>query len=276
MEGHAQMRRLKDVPPAEMPEVLRVASELYARDRAELERTEQSHELKQAAAELDLPPEYLERAAAAVHAERVAQIQTTRRRRNSALAVLGVTLGIWGGWRVTHPPPPEPVAYTFSAASRNQWTLDRNPGSEARLTFDERAGSDGAALVTVDRFGAQGGDGRFFVNLNSTQVPPSLAGYRTVGFRARGDGLAQVRLYLEAGPTERWRSPAVPVSGSWSDARLQLNQFDYQTRRSPSEEWRTQRYRSPGQIERLSFKLGYYVNEADARGTVAIDDLRFE
>lgn len=270
------MRRLKDVPPTEMPEVLRVASELYARDRAEVERSEQSQELKKAAEELDLPAEYLEQAAAVVHAEKVAQIRAARRRRNSVLAVLGVALGIWGGWRVTHPPPPEPVAYTFSAASANQWTLDRNPESQARLTLDPRVGRDGAAVVTVDRFAAPGQDGRFFVNLNSAQVPPTLAGYDTVAFRVRGDGLSQVRLYLEAGPTERWRSPAVPVSGDWQEARLQLNQFDYQTRRSSSDEWRTGRYRPPGPIERLSFKLGYYVNDMDARGSVTLDDLRFE
>jgi hypothetical protein len=270
------MRPLKDVPPAEMPEVLRVASELYARDRAEIERAEQSHELKQAAEELDLPAECLERAAAVVHAEKAAQIRETRRRRNGALAVLGVALALWGGWRVMNPPPPAPVAYTFSPASSAQWTLDLNSGSQARVTFDAQTGRDGAAVVTVDRFGARERDGQFFVNLDSTQVPPTLAGYRTVTFRVRGSGLDQVRLYLEAGPTERWRSPPMPVSGDWQEHRLRLEQFDYQRRRSSADTWRRESYRQPGAIERLSIKLGHYVNEVGDRGSVAIDDLRFE
>jgi hypothetical protein len=90
---------LEDVRTAEIPEVLRVASELYARDRAELERAAQHRELLKAAAEAGLPPEYLDRAAAALHARRLARADRQRRWQAGsvaalALAAMALALGV--------------------------------------------------------------------------------------------------------------------------------------------------------------------------------------
>src|SRR2546422_752927 len=62
------MERLKRVQPKDLPKVLRLASELYAQDRAEIERVQECEEIAAAAAEAGLPPEYLERAAAQLEA----------------------------------------------------------------------------------------------------------------------------------------------------------------------------------------------------------------
>jgi hypothetical protein len=87
-------QRLEEIQLAEVPEVLRVASELYARDRAEMERAARRQELLRAAAEAGLPVEYLDRAAATIHARRAARLRRYRRWRMGAVAALGLTLGL--------------------------------------------------------------------------------------------------------------------------------------------------------------------------------------
>jgi hypothetical protein len=96
------MERLERVTPEEMPEVLRLASELYARERAEIERATQRLELRKAAAEAGLPPEYLERAAVSLESRRLRG--TRRRRRRRALAMVGMGVALWMGARIVGPP----------------------------------------------------------------------------------------------------------------------------------------------------------------------------
>jgi hypothetical protein len=71
MPGHQEVQRTR-LPEVleglELPDVLQVASELYARDRATIERARQYQALATAAAEAGLPLEYLERAAVSLHA----------------------------------------------------------------------------------------------------------------------------------------------------------------------------------------------------------------
>jgi hypothetical protein len=270
------MRRLETVRTEDMREVVQIATELFQREQGELEAAKQRQGLVEAAAELDLPAEYLERAAAQLHAQRVAEIRERRARRTSVFAVLGLAIGLWGGWRVFNPPPPDPALYDFNTAPTQQWVLERNPETEAVLGFESEADRGGVAAVTIERFGIRAADGTYYANLNSSDPPATLRGYRSVSFRVRGEGLPHVRLYLEAGPTERWRSPELPVGDTWQEQRLDLKQFEYQTRRSPSDTWRRDRYRGPDRIERLSFKVGHFVNDVGDRGRIFIDDLRFE
>src|SRR5262245_62349135 len=79
-------QRLEAVPAEQMPEVLRLASELYAQDRAAIEKAEQQRELLKAAAEAGLPPEYLERAAARLQAKPTVQDYRRGQRRPGRLA----------------------------------------------------------------------------------------------------------------------------------------------------------------------------------------------
>jgi hypothetical protein len=255
---------------------VRIATELFQRDQGQIEAVRQREGLIAAAAELDLPAEYLERAAATLHAQRVEAIRQRRRRRNSILAVLGLVVGLGGGWRILHPPPPVPALYDFNNAPPRQWVPDANQETRATLAFANEPNHGGVAVLTVQRFGARASDGTYYANLNSTDVPPSLAGFRKVSFLARGDGLPHIRLYLENGPTERWRSPELPLTADWQQQVLELRQFERQTRAAPAAAWQRASYRSPRTLETLSFKLGHFVNDVNARGKVLIDDLRFE
>lgn len=258
------MLRMKDVPPDQMAEVVRVAGELYDAEQAQ---TQERRATVAAAAEMGLPKEYLDRAASVVHARRVEQIATQRRRRAGLLVGIGVAVALGGGWFVTHPRPAAPLAYSFQPS---QWTQESDPASKAAVTF-----ANGAATLHVDHFAVPAGGDQFFVNLNTKDVPSTLAGYRTVSFRAQSAGLPNVRLYLE-NADERWRSANLSVPSGGQVFRLNLDQFDHQTRDPAAGKWRKAGASAPGHVEQLSFKVGYYVNNADAHGDVQISDLRFQ
>ena len=86
--------RLEDLQITEIPEVLRVASELYARDREEIERAAQHRELLNAAAEAGLPAEYLDRAAGVIQARRAARHRRQRRSWVGTAALMGLALAL--------------------------------------------------------------------------------------------------------------------------------------------------------------------------------------
>lgn len=259
------MLRLKDVPPEEMAEVVRVAGALYDRESAEARERKATID---AAAEMEIPVAYLERAAAEVHARRVEQVRRRRRRRNGALATLAAAVAIGGGWRVLHPPPP--AAWTLDTGAPAAVTLVKNDQTRAATTVQ-----DGAATLRVERFGKEA-NGDYYANL--TMEPPStLAGYQTVRLRVRGEGgLRQARFYLENGPTERWRSPAIALTGDWQTVTLRLERFERQTRAEAGGNWRVAAYRAPGGVRQLSLKVGEFMNDVSARGEAAVDDVRFE
>src|SRR5688572_21737574 len=86
LSSEGKMLRLKDVAPGEMPEVLRVASELYEKDQQELVRAQERQHVVDAAAEVGLPQEYLERAAHELHQRRVVAVVERRQRRTRLVA----------------------------------------------------------------------------------------------------------------------------------------------------------------------------------------------
>lgn len=121
--------RLETVPREQMPEVLRVAAELYAQEQAHTLQAEEFRHLVDAASEVGLPPDYLERAAAIV-ADRHAEEGSGRRGRKQArkglavLPALGLAVGLAmtgllavGRQEPAPMPPPSPVAASVASAS---------------------------------------------------------------------------------------------------------------------------------------------------------------
>ncbi len=278
------MLRLKDVPETETAEVIRVAQELYERETSETRRRDS---LVDAAEELGLPGEYLERAAHEVHQRRVAEIQQRRRRRNvilgvTAAAALVAGLAITGTTTRVAPPSvkPTPIATPkvvddFNVSPARSWSLDTDGRSRGTVNFVEEAGRGQVARVRVDSFRPDR-QGRFFVNLYQSAPPGSLSGYRQLSFDARGSGLRRVRLDLENGPLERWRGPAVAIGDQWQTVSVPLDRFERQVRSSPNATWQLSPGRPPSDIRRLAFKTGERVNDASARGEVLLDNVRAE
>ena len=267
------MSRLEQISPEEMPKVVQIASQLYEQDRTQEAEAQERQAYVEAAKEVDLPPEYLERAAAELQTRRIAQVRQRRRIRTGALATLGAVVVLGSAWGITHRPAPAPAVYTFTA---QEWKLDANPETKANVAFQNVAGHENAAVLHVDRFAPRASDGQYFVNLDTVQTPTTLSGYKTVTFFVRGNGLSTVRLYLEGDGTHRWRSPALQVNGEWQRQTLDLKTFDYQTRPSNSDTWKREgAFQQPDHVGKLSFKVGTYMNDVTAQGDIAIDDLEF-
>jgi hypothetical protein len=128
----------------------------------------------------------------------------------------------------------------------------------------------------VERFVAED-DGRYWANLNTASVPPSLKGHETITLRIRGDGgLGRARLFVENGATERWRSPDIPVGREWRTVTFRMDQLEHQTRPDSRSPWRGERGGAPGAVTGVSLKVGHPFNPTDARGRVEVDDLRID
>ena len=259
------MLRLKDLPPEEMNEVVRVASELHDRETTE---TRERQATVAAAEEVGIPEEYMERAAAEVHARRVAVAQEKRRKRRTTIALIAAFVAIGGGVAVTFNASSPPAAVTASVASA---ILERSEGVDATLT---REGSE--TILTVNQFAP---DSSGVYNANISLAPPqaSLSGFSRANFTLRGTGgLKQIRLDIQNGPTERWKGPLINVPNEKTPVSLSLREFTYQERSSSSAPWKSQGYRKIGNVTRMGFKTGEAVNSRDATGSVAVGDIRFE
>jgi hypothetical protein len=263
-------RRFDDLQPEELPQVLREAvrqQDVAERDRrSEMDRAAYAD----AAQELGITRTELDRAAAEHHAATVVRIRRTRKIRNAVLGTVAAVAVAAGGYRVANPPAPDPTSYTFESTAQ-AWSPEFNPRSAGH------AGQEGGrGVIVVERFVPED-DGRYWANLNSASVPSSVDGYRAVTLRIRGEGtLAQARLFLDNGPTERWRSPAVPIGPEWRVVTIRLDQMEHQTRRDTRSLWRGDGGGGPDEITGVSLKAGHPFNPPDARGRVEVDDLRIE
>jgi hypothetical protein len=250
--------------------ILKRAFELAAEEEAEHEQAEAHAELRVAVEDMGVDPAHVDRARA-----ELLQKEQERRRQRRKLALLGtalVTTGLVaaGAFHLLFPGAPEPWISSFDEPK--QWALDVNAGTEAAVEFDEEAGRGRVARLTVRGFAVEK-DGSFRVNLDSQHVPENAGRYRTLTIDAKGT-LPVARVYLEHGVNERWRSPALRITPSWTQHRLDLQRFEHQRRESGI--WRTVDDDAPEDVTQLSIKLGTYMNSPDAQGDVAFDALRFE
>lgn len=267
-------RRFDDLQPDEMPEALNAAVREQDRREREQEREMDRAAYEEAALELGMTRADLDRGAAELHAAKVAEIRRRRTLRNRLLAAGISVLALFGAYRVVNPPAPDPTTYTFESTVQ-AWSGEVN----ARTSASVRA-EGGRGIIEVRQFVPEPNSptsSRFWVNLNTPSVPPSLRGYGEVSFRIRGDGtLRAARLFFENGPTERWRSPEIPIGPGWTTVRFRLDQFEHQTRTTSAEGWRGRGRGAPGEVAGISIKVGDPFNPPDARGRVEVDDLRIE
>lgn len=269
VEKHAkpQSRREQD-------EVIDLAIDLYSEEVRERERAEEASSMIAAAREVGVPEEYLARAAEVLREKRAAAAARRERVRKGiagAVAASGVLAIVVAGWFFLAPGPAAPFVEGF-ARGQERWTLDKNAGTAASVRFEQRADRGEVAVVSVQRF-SPGADGKFFVNLDSLAGPADLGAHRELSFALRGTGLETVRVFVE-GEGERWRSPPLAIGGEWRTVRVPLSSFERQVLRGGT--WIAAGHGAPDGGGRISFKVGHFMNEADASGEVELDDLRIE
>lgn len=242
---------------------------------AAAEREAEREAWARAASEVGLEPRWLAQAEAELATEqaeaearaRAAAEARRARVRGGLLAAAAVGLlvavgsGAWVGWRAWTAAPP-PIVEAFDGPGA--WTMGISPGTEARAAVE-----GGTAVLEVTRFAPQG-DGTYYVNLNR-ESPQELSGYEALSLRVRGEGLTTIRVYLET-PSTRWRSPAIAVGPEWREVSLPLAGFDYQTLDGAGA-WKRSSWEAPEAVQRISLKVGHYMNAADQQGRVYVDDL---
>jgi len=282
------MLKLENIPSEQMPEIVRVASELQERDLQQDAEAQNRQSTIAAAEEMGLPETYLHQAAGELHTRRVVQIEQRRQRRAGVVAIGAavVMLGtfIYLSNSLVSPPriaPPQMAAPAIMAAppitatapmiqpfNAAQWKLNNSNGTQANVTYE-----NSTAKVTIQKF-TPDKSGRYFANLNTKSGVRNLSGYNIVTFRVAGT-LPAIRLYLENG-NERWRFPALEVSSGEQTFQLYLNQFERQTRDPDGGSWDNAQFQPPTTVKNFSFKFGSAVNDANATGTVNLGDLQFE
>jgi len=250
-------------------QVLKRAIQLADRDREQADALVQKQVLAEAAEELGVPARYVDQAATQLAHEQQ-QARATRRKALLVGAFATTTLAAVLGTQALLRPRP-PVRYSMAPQSGN-WALNKNAETQASLRFETADGHE-AAVVQIERF-APDESGKYHANLDASQSVPKVEDYRSVVFSSRGHGLSQVRLFLEVSPHERFRSPPIALSPQWVEHRLPLSLFEHQRR--DGEAWQRAAASSPHGVQRLSFKLGHFMNDASATGEAAFSGLRFE
>jgi hypothetical protein len=100
------MARLKDVRPEDMPDLIREAQQEYEKDRRRRCDEHSREELADAAQELGLPVEYLERAAASYQNRLAARARWRQRFKGAMLFGGGAATGVAGALLLARPAPP--------------------------------------------------------------------------------------------------------------------------------------------------------------------------
>ncbi|HEY3330594.1 MAG TPA: hypothetical protein VGK19_11270 [Capsulimonadaceae bacterium] len=268
---------LKHVAAEDLPDVVRIASELYSR---ESERDSVRDSTVAAAMEMDIPLAYMERAAVIAQQERIDKAIAQRRKRTAAAIAACAVVGaaIAGGVKVAVSPntnPPAPIVWSVGG-SVDKWTPNLSPGSQATLTTRREESRGTVAVVNVTQFSPTTKSSGYFVNLDTRSLPSDISRYRELRATVKGNGLSHIRFAFENG-NERWKTDVLAVPAQWgSELRVPLDStgLDYQQRSGGV--WHTERFKPLDKAAKLSVKLGDTVNPSDSRGEVAIDTIKID
>ncbi len=188
--------------------------------------------------------------------------------------VLALGVGLYLALRT----PTAPAWEEAIEAGPQAWELKTNPESKASLRFETADGAQGqVAVLTVEAMAPPAGSQKdFFINLVSVHAPDAplnLSGHDAIHLRLRADGtLRFARVDLHASATERWRSQNIPLSADWKAHDLPLSSFEHQTKNDQGQ-WITATHKAPEQLQSIGVKVGYFVNDAAARGTLWLDEI---
>ncbi len=269
------MLKQSELSEEDQAEAFRRADELF---RAESEQAKHARSAAQAAEELGIPQEYLDRAAAQLHAEKAEKIKAKHQKRRVLIAIgaamLPALLTVFlltriGSQQVSAPMVAAPLVAPF--------TLPLNATDATTTIFKNASVSSipGANRyqLNLKEFRPQGGNYQANVGF---PISGSLAGYRQVSFliqSIQGTGISSVRLDLRDGQT-RWNSRPISISPESQRVTIPLSELNRQSR--VGESWQAAPGGGPDSAKSLVFKFGQDINPPETKGTVEISDVRFE
>lgn len=260
-------------------EILGRALELQAKDQSAEEAKLTRESQAEALAELGVAPEYLLRAEEDLQRERytLAKQKVARKRRLInvflALCIIGVVVSFTNA--PTLPSATGPWVQSFDTPM-GDWSVVTSPGTEASARGADDPVRGKVVAFEVTKFDeAKAKKGRYYANLRLNLPAPTLRGMKTVTLWVRGEGLKATRLYIRKSETERWRSPEISLSSEWVQHTLPLKAFEPQERKRKGKKWKRSAASPMSTAELVQLKVGYFMNEAGARGTVYYDDLVF-
>jgi hypothetical protein len=193
------------------------------------------------------------------------------KRKRVTIVIVGLVAALGAGgvaWRLLHPEPAAAWSDGFEGSAR--WTLDTSEGTSASLRFEPAAGRGQVAVVAVEAVRPRA-DQTWFINLDGPPVEARGLGAAVIELEGT---LPRVRLFLEAGPDERWRSPPIAVPGQLARQRIPLARFEHQRR--VDGRWDVTGGGPPRGVVVPSVKLGWYVNDPGATGMVRIAEVGLE
>jgi len=263
------MLKSKDVPAEEQSELFRLADEMQQKDA---DHAREHRSATEAAAELGVAPEYLEKAAAELHARRLEKIERNRKR-NRGLAIGFVVFAIAGMW-FSMRPAPRRIASAPAATISKPLTLAFE-GASVRHSSDvadaATASARGGKLEIDIRSMSAGKNRRHFANV---AIPISIPGnYRKALVTFSGSGVSNLRVDLEDGNV-RWKSPNIRVESGTRTEAIDLTRATKQERRNDN--WRNVAWSPPGSARELVLKFGDTINPAGTRGTVVVEKIVLE
>ena len=265
------MLKQSELNPDEQAQVFARADALF-REESERERTARS--AAAAAEEMGVPQEYLDRAAAQFHAEKVEKILARNRRKRSALvigaALIPALLFPFLIVQLTRQAQQIPSVAQVMVAP---FSLSLAETDDATTHFRNVASTSTSAAnaysLTIEKFTSGSG---YFAN-HGFPITGSLQSYKKVSFTIASTGIPSTRVDLREGLT-RWNSR--PISVSAAPQRVTLN-FDELHRQAQSgETWTEAAGGGPDAARALVFKFGQDINPPDTKGTVTITDVQFE
>lgn len=271
------MLKQSELNAEEQAAAFRRADELF---RADSEQSRNAKAASDAAEELGIPQEYLDRAAAQIHAEKVERIKAQRNRRNLAIAIGAGVIAIGLGVTMLRSPQ-QPLS--VRAAQEAQFaqritspTVDLTREDLATTVFrgaaSESSTSHDAYTLKILKF-TPIGNGNYQANHGFALDGGSLAGYKQVSFSIKGDGIANTRVDLRSGNT-RWNSNQIALNPQGERITVRFNELRQQTKQG--DQWVSARGEGPQKAQSLVFKFGNEINPVDTKGTVTISDIRFE
>lgn len=260
--------------PDEEERVAQLAVRLYQQD---LERRLNEQAAQSALKDLQVPPEYLDKARLAYAQSQLAQgaMRKVRAAALAGIAVLAVTLLFAltdRGWNPLSRPHPFVLPSDVS-----QWNLDANESTVSNLEATSANGVPGIRLK-VDSFRPSTSvewKGHYWASAQVMDGPYDLRGLNTMTFQARANGLRRIRFRF-LGTYKEWDSRPMDLTGDWKTYTIDLNRlgdFDLSwTNGMPT----FHGVSHPSEtLNAIQFQSGEYLNAIDARGTVDVAAVEF-